>query len=66
MPRKKNIVRTVPLQISTTPQVSAYLERLVAKGFYGKNTAEAAERVVARTLEAMLKEGDFPEAKGRK
>jgi hypothetical protein len=66
MSRKKNSVGTVPLTISTTPQINAYLERLVAKGFYGKNPADAAERVVSRTLEAMVKQGDLSEMNGHR
>jgi hypothetical protein len=33
------------------------LERLVLTGFYGKNPAEAAERLLARSIEALMKNG---------
>ena len=47
----KNLVETVQITLSTTPQIEAYLEALVLAGTYGKNTAEAAERLVAQSLE---------------
>ena len=35
----------------------AYLDKLVATGIYGKNRAEAAERLIAATVERLLREG---------
>jgi hypothetical protein len=57
MPRTPNKVRTVPIRVSTTPQVHGLLEDLVQTGLYGKNPAEAVERLVARRLEDLIKEG---------
>lgn len=57
MAKKKNIISTIPITVSTTPPVEEYLERLVSTGLYGKNTAEAAERLIAKSLEGLLKEG---------
>lgn len=59
MPRKKNLVETVPVPISTTPQVQRYLEALVATGLYGKNPSEAAERLVTREIERLVQEGSL-------
>ena len=63
MPRKPNSLRTVTITLSTTPPVEAYLQRLVRTGLYGKNTAEAAERLVARGVERLVQDGTL---KGRK
>ena len=38
---------TVTITLSTTPQIRRWLEILVADGTYGKNVAEAAERLIA-------------------
>jgi hypothetical protein len=47
MARARNSVATVTLTLSTTLQVRNWLEVLVADGTYGKNVAEAAERLLA-------------------
>jgi len=65
MPRRPNQLPTVQIPISTTPQVRDYLERLVPSGFYGKNSTEAAERVLARALEQMVKEGTLKKRPAR-
>lgn len=56
MARKPNSVRTVQIRISTTPRIQEYLERLVDTGLYGKNPAEAADRLIASGIEQILKE----------
>jgi hypothetical protein len=60
MARKRNHLKTVTLTISTTPPVMGHLEKLVATGLYGKNPAEAAERLVARSIEDLLQNGTLP------
>ena len=57
------MVKTVTITVSTTPPVYAYLESLVATGLFGKNPAEAAERLIARGLELHLDAGTL--IKGR-
>lgn len=57
MPRLPNKVKTVTITVSTTPPVHNYLETLVATGLFGKNAAEAAERLIARGIEEHLAEG---------
>jgi hypothetical protein len=47
MARSPNTAKTVTITLSTTPQVRHWLEVLVADGTYGKNAAEAAERLLA-------------------
>jgi hypothetical protein len=57
MPKPPNSIGTVQITISTTEAVQDCLERLVLTGFYGKNPAEAAERLLARTLEQLVETG---------
>jgi len=64
MPRKRNDLETVPVTLSTTPQVVGYLKRLLKTGLYGKNAAEAAERLLTRTLEEMLRVGKIRPPRG--
>ena len=60
MARGRNEIDTAKLRLSTTPLVVAYLKELVKTGFYGKNPAEAAERLVSATLHSMVDAGDLP------
>ena len=57
MARKRNSVSTVTITISTTEGIQQYLEDLVSGGLFGKNPAEAAERLVARGLETLMRDG---------
>lgn len=57
MARKPNRTITVQITISTTEAIEQHLEDLVAGGLFGKTTAEAAERLVARGIESLLREG---------
>ncbi len=61
MSRRPNSVKTAKITLSTTPQVVAYLERLVTTGLYGKNSADAAERLVARGIETLLRDREIPQ-----
>ena len=64
MPRKPNDLPTEELRLSTTPQVVDYLKRLLRTGLYGKNPADAAERLLTRALEEKLKEGSIKPPRG--
>jgi len=64
--KSQNLVTTEQITISTTPQIVLYLEQLVLTGFYGKNHAEAAERLVARGVEHLLQEGTLKPLRHRK
>lgn len=64
MPRENNLLATEKLTLSTNPLIVERLERLVRTGFYGKNPAEAAERLVAKTLEKMDGDDPLPEKAG--
>jgi hypothetical protein len=57
MGRNANDISTVQITVSTTPPVKKLLEKLVITGFYGKSAAEAAERIIARQLEQLSKDG---------
>ena len=57
MPRRKNQLETVSLTISTTEPVVGYLQALVESGLYGKNPAEAAERLIALGIEDLVRQG---------
>ncbi len=57
MARRANPLRTVTITLSTTPQVQQYLLRLVSTGLYGKNSAEAAERLLAHSIERLSRDG---------
>lgn len=57
MPRKKNQLTTVSITLSTTEPVIDYLEALVQSGLYGKNPAEAAERLIAIGIEDLIERG---------
>lgn len=57
MARRPNNVTTVTITISTTEGTQRYLEDLVSDGLFGKNPAEAAERLVARGIENLLRDG---------
>ncbi len=57
MPRTPNTVKTITITVSTTPPIFAYLEGLVETGLFGKNPAEAAERLIARGIEEHLGQG---------
>lgn len=60
MAKTDNLIPTVVLTVSTNETVKDRLERLVYTGYYGKNAAEAMERVTAQTLKALDEEGRIP------
>lgn len=59
MPKAQNLIKTEHLTISTTPPIVECLTRLVATGLYGKNHAEAAERLLSRAIEELIADGFF-------
>ena len=63
MARKPNNLPTVTITVSTTRRIQLYLEELVAGGLFGKNPAEAAERLVARGVENLLRDGTLGSGK---
>src|SRR5438552_16456538 len=60
MARKPNSVKSVQITVSTTPPGQGYLSALVDTGFYRKNPAEAAERLIAKGVEVALAGGIIP------
>lgn len=57
MARQRNDLPTQELRVSTTPQVIELLRSLVTTGLYGKNPAEATERILAEKLRELIAEG---------
>lgn len=57
MPRKPNHIETVQMTLSTTQSIEAYLGALVMTGLYGKNPAEAAERLLVRAIDGLVQDG---------
>ena len=57
MAKPRNPVESEKIIITTTPQVRLYLAALVAGGLYGKNTNEAAERLLAGAIQDRLRDG---------
>ena len=54
MAKRQNLIPTVNITIAATPQIEKYLEQLVQTGIYGKNTAEAAVRLIERGIEQLV------------
>jgi hypothetical protein len=52
--RRPNTAETVQITISTTPIVRGLLEALVEHGTYGKNVAEASERLLTERLNEIM------------
>ena len=65
MPRRPNAIATVVVKVSTTPLAAAYLDELVATGLYGKTQPEAAERLITRSLEALVESGVLKRKDGK-
>lgn len=63
--RNRNQLETEQITLSTTPIVVAYLQELVLTGLYGKNHTEAAERVLAATLESMVRAGHLKQRRAK-
>jgi hypothetical protein len=57
MPRQPNKIETTQFTVSTTPPIRKLLEDLVATGLYGKNIAEAAERLIADSIRQLIGAG---------
>ena len=57
MAREPNLISTRQLTVSTTEQVAPYLADLAKTGVWGKNAAEAAERLIADQIRRLINEG---------
>ena len=57
MPKPPNTIKSKKITITTTLDVHSYLEQLVRGGLYGKNAAEAAERLISRGIEMLIRDG---------
>lgn len=65
MGRPQNDLRTVPTTIATTEMQRFYLAELVKSGLYGKNPADAAERVISAELHRLIKDGTISPSRPR-
>ena len=63
MPRGKNQLETEQITISTTKPIKQHLENLVPTGLYGKNVAEAAERLLAHAIDQLIRDGTLKKAR---
>lgn len=57
--RPSNLVETVTLTISTTPQIKRCLEVLSENGIFGKSAAETANLFLAEKIRTLINEGTF-------
>lgn len=60
MSKTPNTITTVRITISTNPVIEEYLKKLALSGLYGKNPAEAAERLTAEGIKSLIQEGFLP------
>ena len=58
-PRGPNILQTSPIPVSTNEKLEAFLQRIVQTGFYGKNSTEAAERLLAERVKDLFLSGEI-------
>jgi hypothetical protein len=61
MARPLNTVGTVTLTISTSQRVKSALEALTKTGFFGKNAAETAERIVSQRIWELAQDNKIPD-----
>ncbi len=54
MPKKGNATEGVSLRITISKQSEEALEKLAARGVYGRNPAEVAARFVDQALQGMI------------
>ena len=57
MAKGNNLIGTETITVSTTKPIKEYLEQLLQTGLYGKNAAEAAERVIVLGLDQLFENG---------
>jgi len=62
MTKTPNQLKTAPLRLSTSNAVLEYLKQLVSTGLYGRNHTEAAERLISRGIEQLLRDGTIKRA----
>jgi hypothetical protein len=66
MARPKNILETITLTIATNQPLVDQLESLVSSGLFGKSSTEAAERLIAKGVLDLQREGQLLASKGKK
>lgn len=66
MARAQNAIPSVQITVSTTPAIRDYLSALVTTGLYGKNPADAAERLLAKGIEQAISAGTITKTSEKK
>lgn len=66
MARPKNILETVTLTIATNQPLVDQLESLVSSGLFGKSSTEAAERLIAKGVLELQREGQLLSGKAKR
>lgn len=66
MARAQNPLPSIKITVSTTQKVRDYLSALVSTGLYGKNPADAAERLLAKGIEQAILSGTITKQPTRK
>lgn len=66
MARKRNLIETHKLTISTTSLVVEYLGDLTRSGLWGKNAPETVERLVTDQLRRLIHDGDLKKRNNQK
>lgn len=59
MARPKNALKTVQLTVAANQPLVEQLDALVSSGLFGKSYTEAAERLIAKGLYELRKEGQL-------
>jgi hypothetical protein len=57
VPRTRNKKKSVPLKITTSEEVMAYLEQLVAGGLYGPTAPEVAGVLIGMQIQHFIDSG---------
>ena len=66
MARERNTIATRQITVSTTDAVCDYLVDLTKTGLWGKNPAEAAERLVAEGIRQLIEKSVLAERPRKK
>ncbi len=62
MPKPQNILPTEEVTLSLNPQTVWHLERLIEKGLYGNNRAEAAKILIYDHCKLLIAKGELEPA----
>ncbi len=66
MPRKPNPNNTVPINVSASAEVAAYLDELAERGIHGKTRSEVARFLISIEIERLIREGILKPRKSKR